>query len=85
MSITRGVTHRSGTCTVGSTKSDANRTVVIPPHIRADVTAHLDTWTGPESDALLFAPVRGGCHLNDKSFAGSYLKPALKSIGEGIG
>jgi integrase len=81
VSVVRGVTHRSGVCTVGSTKSDANRTVVIPPHIRADVKSHLDTHTKPESDALLFVPVRGGCHLDNKTFADSYLKPALKSIG----
>jgi integrase len=80
VSITRGVTRRSGVCTVGSTKSDANRTVVVPPHIRTDVKAHLDSFTGPESDALLL-PVRGGCHVNDKVFAASYVKPALKSIG----
>jgi integrase len=81
VSLSRGVTHRSGVCTVGSTKSDANRTVVIPPHIRADVKAHLDSLTGPDPDALLFVPVRGGCHLDNKTFADSYLKPALKSIG----
>jgi integrase len=83
VTIWRGVTHRSGVCTVGSTKSDANRIVVIPPHIRADVKTHLDTYTKPESNALLFVPVRGGFHLDNKSFADSYLKPALKSIGKG--
>jgi integrase len=81
VSITRGVTHRSGTCTVGSTKSDANRTVVIPPHIRADIKAHLDSFTAADPNSLLFVPIRGGCHVNDKVFATSYLKPALKSIG----
>jgi integrase len=81
VSITRGVTHRSGVCTVGGTKSDANRTVVIPPHIRADVKAHLDSFVGRDDSALLFVPVRGGCHVNDKVFAASYFKPALNSIG----
>ena len=45
------------------------------------------TWTryvGEDSDALLFPPARGGCHLNDKVFR-DYLAPALKSIGrEGV-
>jgi integrase len=27
--------------------------------------------------------VRGGCHLDNKTFADSYLKPALKTIGRG--
>jgi integrase len=81
VSITRGVTHRSGVCTVGSTKSDANRTIVIPPHIRADVKNHLDTHTEADPNSLLFVPIRGACHVNDKVFAGSYFKPALKSIG----
>jgi integrase len=81
VTVSRAVNHRGGTCTIDTTKSDKARTVVIPSHIRADVKAHLDTHTGTESTALLFVPVRGGCHLNDKAFAGSYFKPALKSIG----
>lgn len=81
VTISRAVNHRSRTCTIDTTKSDKARTVVIPPHIRADVKAHLDTATKPESNALLFVPARGGCHLDNKTFADSYLKPALKSIG----
>ena len=81
ITVSRAVNHRSGTCTVDTTKSDKARTVVIPPHIRADVKAQLDNHVGPQPDSLLFVPVRGGCHLNDKAFAGSYFKPALKSIG----
>jgi integrase len=80
VTVSRAVNHRSKTCTIDTTKSDKARTVVIPPHIRADVKAHLDTHTKPEPDALLFVPVRGGCHLDNKTFADSYLKPALKSI-----
>lgn len=53
----------------------------MPPHIRADIKGHLDTHTGASADALLFVPVRGGCHLNDKASADSYHKPALKAIG----
>jgi hypothetical protein len=40
----------------------------------------LDTQTKADGGALLFVPVRGGCHLDNKTFADSYLKPALKSI-----
>lgn len=81
MTASRAITHRSGKCTIKTTKSGKARSVVIPPHIRADIKAHLDTFTKAGSDALLFAPVRGGCHLDNKTFADSYLKPALKAIG----
>jgi integrase len=83
VTVSRAVNHRSGDCTIDTTKSDKARTVVVPPHIRTDVKAHLDAHTKPESDALLFVPVRGGCHLDNKTFADSYLKPALKSIKRG--
>ena len=39
------------------------------PHIREDVARHLDNHVGQADDALMFTPVRGGCHLNDKVFA----------------
>jgi hypothetical protein len=41
---------------VGDPKSDAgSRDVAIPPHIVADVAAHLAAeFVGPEDDALLF-------------------------------
>ncbi|OBI81842.1 tyrosine-type recombinase/integrase [Mycolicibacterium elephantis] len=81
VTVSRAVNHRSGTCTIDTTKSDKARLVVIPPHIRADIKAHLDTHTKAGADAPLFVPVRGGCHLDNKTFADSYLKPALKSIG----
>jgi integrase len=81
VTVSRAVNHRSGTCTIDTTKGGTARTVVIPPHIRAEVKAHLDTHTKPGPDALLFVPIRGGYHLDNKTFADSYLKPALKTIG----
>jgi len=80
VTVSRTVNHRGG-CQIDTTKSGKARTVVIPPHIRADIKAHLDTQTKAGADALLFVPVRGGCHLDNKTFADSYLKPAFKSIG----
>jgi acetylglutamate kinase len=50
---------------------------VIPPHIRADLKHHLDVHVAKDPEALLFSPVRGGCHLNDKVFR-DCLDPALK-------
>jgi integrase len=79
LSVGRGATHRGG-CRIDTPKSGKPRAVVVPPHIRGDITAHLDTVTNADPEALLFAPARGGCHLNDKVFR-DYLAPALAKIG----
>jgi len=41
ISVARAVTHR-GTCRIDTTKSGKARSVVVPPHIRAALRAHLD-------------------------------------------
>jgi integrase len=74
--VSRGVTHRKAECHVDTTKQKQAHTVVIPPHIRADVKHHLDVHTAKGDGALLFPPARGGCHLNDRVFR-DYLQPAL--------
>jgi integrase len=76
--VGRAATHRGG-CDIGTPKSGKPRAVVIPPHIRADLKHHLDTFTGKDAEALVFAPVRGGCHLNDKVFRDA-IGPALEKI-----
>ena len=76
----RAVTHRKG-CHIGPLKQGKPHTVVIPPHIRADVKHHLDVHVAKGEDALLFPPARGGCHLNDRVFR-DYLDPALEAIGQ---
>ncbi|MDR3658755.1 MAG: tyrosine-type recombinase/integrase [Mycobacterium sp.] len=70
ITVARGVTHSRGGCHVSSPKSGRGRSVVVPPHIRPDLKHHLDTFVDPDPQALLFAPVLGGCHLR-----GSSLKP----------
>jgi integrase len=83
ITVSRGVTHRQG-CTISSPKSGRGRVVVVPPHIRADLKHHLDSYVGKAPDAQLFPPARGGCHLIDKVFREHFLQ-ALKSIGrEGV-
>jgi integrase len=79
LTVARAVTHH-GECRIDTPKSGKARNVVIPPHIRPAVKHHLEAHVKPEDDALLFAPVRGGCHLNDKVFADSYFKPTLTAI-----
>ncbi len=50
-----------GTLVVGPPKTDAGRrTIAIPPHVVADVEAHLQRYASPEPDALLFTGEKGG-------------------------
>lgn len=82
VSVSRGVTHRQGQCLIGSAKTGAQeRVVTIPPHIRDDVKAHLQRYVAKGDDALLFAPARGGCHLNDRVFNKDVFQKAAKDIG----
>ena len=84
ISIARGTTHRTGRqagtngsrCMIDTPKSGKPRTVVVPPHIRADIKHHLDTFVAEDVEALLFPPIRGGCHLSDKVIRDA-LTPAL--------
>lgn len=76
--VSRAVTHRDG-CRRDTTKSGKGRSVIVPPHIRADLLHHLDTYVGEDPTAQLF-PAAHSCHLNDRVFR-DYLAPALKSIG----
>ena len=63
ISIARGVTHRTGKqagtngsrCMIDTPKSGKPRTVVVPPHIRADIKHHLDTHV--DSDEQSSIPV----------------------------
>jgi integrase len=77
ITVSRQVDH-SGGCHVTSVKQNEQHTVVIPPHIRADIKHHLDTNVGAEPDALLF-PGKG-CHLSETSLRNSW-HAAVKSIG----
>lgn len=85
LSVARAVTHRNAPnaarCQVKVPKSKKVRNVVVPPHIRGDLADHLSQHVADEPDSLLFVPVRGGCHLNDKTFRDSYFIPALNRIG----
>jgi integrase len=76
--VSRAVTHRDG-CRVDTPKSGKGRSVIVPPHIRADLLAHLEAYVGKDPTAQLF-PATRGCHLNDRVFR-DYLAPALKTIG----
>jgi integrase len=85
VTVARAVTHRKGECHPDTTKTGKGRTVVVPPHIRQDLMDHLEHNVGDKPDSLLFPPVRGGCHLDNKVFSDSYFKPALTAIGrEGV-
>ena len=84
LSVARAVTRRDKQYRVDTPKSGLGRAVVIPPHIREDIRAHLEDNVGPEPDALLF-PSAHGAHLNDRVFSREYMAKALKAIGrEGV-
>jgi integrase len=78
--VGRGVTHRGRGCAISTPKSGKPRSVIIPPHIRADLKHHLEVFVGADADALVFPALRDGCHMNDSVFA-KHLAPALKSVG----
>ncbi|MBN3459437.1 site-specific integrase [Mycobacterium sp. DSM 3803] len=81
VTISRGVTHRSGSYLIGATKTSETRSVTIPPHIRDDVKAHLSRHVSYSLDALLINPVRGGCQLKDRLFNKDVFKRASKDVG----
>ena len=80
VSITRAVGHRNGQCILGPTKTGETRDVDIPPHIQQDVKAHLSRHVSSDSEALLFEPARGGCHLNDRVFNKDIFQRAAKDV-----
>jgi len=80
LTVARGATHRDKVCRIDTPKSGRGRSVVVPPHIRADLVSHLEQHVAKGADALLFPPRLGGCHLNDKVFRESY-RTALVAIG----
>jgi len=79
ITVARGVTHGGG-CHISTPKSGKGRSVVVPPHVRGDLLHHLDTFVGTDREALLFAPVQGGCHLTGNSFRPRF-NAALAKIG----
>jgi integrase len=59
VTIARAVTHRGRGCAISAPKSGKGRTVVVPPHIKADLKEHLQTYVAKDPEALVFpAPAR---------------------------
>jgi integrase len=79
ISVPRAVVHRGGECIIDTPKSKKGRKVVAPPHIRAAIKHHLDTYVAKGAEALMFAPDHS-CHLSDKTFR-RYYTDALTAIG----
>jgi integrase len=69
IAVYRSATHRNKACNVDMPKSAKGRRVVVPPHIRADLTEHLTLHGGKDAEAQLFPAAQGGCHLNGRVFA----------------
>lgn len=81
LAVSRAVTRRDGQYRVDTPKSGKGRAVVIPPHIRDDIKAHLADNVGKSPEALLFPAASGG-HMNDRVFSREYFAKALKAIGK---
>jgi hypothetical protein len=65
----RGTVAKADRCRIDSTKGNEDaRTVTVPPHIRAEIAGHLERHVAKTDEALLFMPVRGGCHVHDRVF-----------------
>lgn len=79
--VRRAVTRRDGQYRVDTPKSGKGRAVVLPPHIRADIEHHLETYVAGGPESLLFPSARGA-HMNDRVFRREYFDAALKSIGK---
>jgi integrase len=79
ITVSRGATHRQKQCNISTPKNGKGRKVVVPPHIRPDLIAHMANHVAEDPEAKLFPPARGGCHFNDKVFR-DYLASALKAI-----
>jgi integrase len=69
LTVARAMTYRDGQTVIGLPKSGKVRTVVVPPHIRADLKHHLETHISDGDDALLFTR-DGGKHVTDPRDAG---------------
>jgi len=78
ITVARQIDHEGG-CHVTTVKQGEQHTVVLPPHIRADVKHHLDVYTGAEPTALLFEGT-ASCHLSESTLRNAWHK-TLKTIG----
>lgn len=81
VAVTRAVVHRNGKCMIAGTKTDATRTVTVPPHIQSDLLTHMRTHVPEGDESLLFAPFRDGCHVKDRVFSKEWFAPAAKAVG----
>jgi integrase len=86
ITVLRGVTHRkpdatnNTRCHIDTPKSGKGRTIPVPPHCRADLKHHLDTFVPNDQNALLFPAPRSACHLLQNVFR-EIFKTACISVG----
>jgi integrase len=57
--VTESATDVNGTLIFGSTKTKQARTVAVPTAVMRELETHLDAFTGPDPDALVFTSPHG--------------------------
>jgi integrase len=79
--VRRAVVYSKGKFIVGPPKTSAGiRDVVVPPHIRPIIKAHLKTHVTDSEDSLLF-PGDGGSHMSSFAYRVDFVR-ARKAIGK---
>jgi len=70
VNVSRAVAHVTGQgYIVGPTKSEAGvRTIVLPPHVTADIDRHLKDYVSRFPESLLFPGADGSSHLAQSAF-----------------
>jgi len=79
--VTRAVTYRDKTFTVGTTKTAESRVVALPPHIVPDVEEHLKALR--PNDLLFPHPTAGG-HYRDDQYRVPFKRAAAEIGREGL-
>jgi integrase len=79
ITVARGFDHEGG-CIIDTPRSGRGRIVHVPPHVRADIKHHLDTYVGTDPEALLLTGKSPCGHLSAATFRTAWHK-ALKASG----
>jgi integrase len=78
--VTESLADVNGRLIFGSTKTRQARTVVVPFAVQAELEHHLDSFTEPTAESLVFTSFRGG-PIRLQNFRRRVWEPAVKRVG----